>query len=276
MELVRIEARADGAEPLVYIAVPAMMERGAVVAFSTRRGGVSRGPYASLNLGGRGDLPENVKENRRRFFDAVGLGDVPAVGVPQLHGHEVAILGYDGSLRYPSGSHGADVLITRPGAPAAALYFADCTPVILFDPRTRAAAVVHAGWRGTVARVVGSAVAALEREFSVRPRDCLAAIGPTIGPCCYRVGEDVARAWRSALGDGSIRREGTRWFADLRGANLAALLEAGVPRRNIAVSGACTSCNRADFFSYRRDGGVTGRLCAVVYVPPGAELAARG
>ncbi len=151
----------------------------------------------------------------------------------------------------------ADVLLVRPGG-AAGVFTADCVPILLFDPRTRLGAAVHAGWRGTIARGPAAAVAALAGA-GARPPDLLAAIGPRIGPCCYAVGEDLAARFAAAFGADVARRAPGGPFLDLGLANRRALAAAGVARiAEIAVCTACAGGGRA-FFSYRRDGAIAGR-----------------
>jgi YfiH family protein len=152
-----------------------------------------------------------------------------------------------------------DVLITRRPDKTLLLRFADCTPVLLADPRRRAVAVVHAGWRGSAIRAAAAAVAALENTFGSNPRDLVAGIGPSIGPCCYTVGEDVVAAFadRPWLFDGGR--------LDLWQANAQALVDAGVPADHIEMAGLCTRCHSERFFSHRANGGQpAGRFAAVM------------
>lgn len=214
------------------------------VVFTTREGGVSEGAFASLNLGlATDDRPEHVHENRRRVLASLG-GDPKALALNrQVHGA--------GVLRARAGSRGqveGDALWTEePGLPVGALT-ADCVPVALVRQggERPAVAVVHAGWRGLLAGVVPAAVAALGGNVA-------AAVGPAIGPCCFEIGSEVARPLREAFGSDVVRdRRG-----DLPLATERALRAAGVAA--VDRLDACTACERARFFSHRRDAGVTGR-----------------
>ena len=164
---------------------------------TTRHGGVSTGHYASLNLSnGLGDDPAAVSENLNRACAALDIRREHLVSPNQRHTANVRRVGAaDRGHIWP----GYDTLVTdEPGVPLL-LRYADCTPVLIYDPAHHALAVVHSGWRGTVQGATGAAVAALASEFGSRPADMIAAIGPSIGPCCYEVGEDVTGAVRAAF-----------------------------------------------------------------------------
>jgi len=214
------------------------------VVFSTREGGVSEGPYASLNLGrATADEPERVDENRRRLCAEVGAQPEALAMNYQHHSADV--------LRARAGSRGerADGLWTEErGLPVLALA-ADCLPIALAraNGAKPAVAVLHAGWRGLVAGIAAEGVKTLGGGLVA------AMIGPGIGPCCYEVGEEVAAPFRRAFGMG-LYRDGK---LDLWGAAERALRAAGVAR--VDRVDLCTACNPDRFFSHRRDDGLTGR-----------------
>lgn len=222
---------------------------GVRAAFSTRLGGVSEGAYASLNLGLRtGDDPRRVVENRRRLAQAADADPETATMAFQVHGARVAEAEPRGVLR-PEGTRfeACDGLWTdRPGL-ALLLLTADCLPVALATRDGRRAAVLHVGWRGLAAGIVEAGADALGGD------ELRAAIGPGIGPCCYRVGEEVAGPFRRRFG-ADVAANGT---LDLPLAAERALRAAGC----VAVDrvDACTSCDAERFFSHRRDRGRTGR-----------------
>src|SRR5690348_1646975 len=167
-------------------------------AFSTRLGGIS--PLINekvLNLGFTDwDSRENVLENRRRFQTAAGAVNLPLISLKQIHSDVIHV--FDSA---PSESCRGDALITnRPGL-LLAVQTADCVPVLLVDPKKRAIAAIHAGWRGTLARIVAKTIGAMQMYFASTPRDLLAAIGPCIGPCCYEVGTEVATHFLSQFPD---------------------------------------------------------------------------
>jgi YfiH family protein len=233
-------------------------------AVTTRHGGVSTGRYSSLNLTtGTGDDPQAVGENLARTCAALNLRRDDLVSPNQRHTANVRrIEQADRGQIYT----GFDVFVTdQPGVPLL-LRYADCTPVLIYDPVRRAAAVIHSGWRGTVQGAAAAAVAALGQEYGSRPADLVAGIGPSIGPCCYEVGDDVTGAVHAAFRRpaelllapaGKARRHFDLWAANRRW-----LAEAGV--RHIEVAGLCTACRVDEFYSYRAEKGKTGHFGAVM------------
>jgi YfiH family protein len=234
-----------------------------VHAVTTRHGGVSTGPYASLNLSyALGDNPAAVAENVRRACKALGLRPEHLVSPNQHHTANVRrVDAGDRGRVWP----GYDALITDQVDVPLLLRYADCTPVLIYDPVHHALAVVHSGWRGTVQGITRAAVEALCREYGSRPVDMVAAIGPSIGPCCYEVGEEVAEAVHAAFArphELLPGRPGTRPHFDLWAANRRWLVEAGV--RKIEVSEFCTACHTDEFYSHRAARGRTGHFGAVM------------
>jgi YfiH family protein len=234
-----------------------------VHAVTTRHGGVSIGNYASLNLTkGSGDDPAAVEENLNRTCTALGLQREDLVSPNQRHTANVRLVDvHDRGRIWP----GYDALITdQPGVPLL-LRYADCTPVLIYDPVHHALALVHSGWRGTVLGASCAAIAALCREFGAEPADMVAAIGPCIGPCCYEVGDDVADAVHGAFlhPEGLLPdRPGGRRHFDLWAANHRWLADAGV--RHIEVAEMCTACRTDEFYSHRAEDGKTGHFGAVM------------
>jgi purine-nucleoside/S-methyl-5'-thioadenosine phosphorylase / adenosine deaminase len=221
-----------------------------VVAFSTRRGGVSTGPFASLNLGVRtDDDAENVAENRRRLFDSVGVRADDVAMNRQVHGATVR--------RAAAGVRDApgDGLWTdEPGRPMLA-FTADCLPIALAGTNgAPALALLHAGRLGLLAGIVAAGRAALG------PGHVAAVVGPGIGPCCYEVGEEIRDEYRARFGAHTVRGRNL----DLWSAAESALRESGVD--GVERTDLCTACHPELFFSHRRDGGVTGRQGAIGYV----------
>ncbi len=224
--------------------------------FTTRDGGASAAPFDALNLGDRvGDDPAAVEENWGRLAAATGLG---FARVRQVHGAEVVEA--DGPC-LPSRE--ADAVLSRTPGLAACVAVADCVPVLLADPAAGLVAAVHAGWRGTLARAAAAGVAALLRA-GASPGRLRAAIGPSIGPCCYQVSEALAGQFEAAFGAGVVRRGADGPRLDLWTANARTLAEAGVGE--VERLDRCTACDPRRFFSHRRDAGRTGRM--VAYVAP--------
>jgi YfiH family protein len=230
---------------------------GVVHGISTRTGGVSEGRCASLNVSySVGDEAANVDENLRRISSTVGSRREDLFAAYQVHGREVTIV----DAHTEGGPH-CDVLITRSPEKTLMLRYADCTPVLLADPKQGAVGVVHAGWRGSAVRASAAAVEALRDAFGSRPSDLMAGIGPAIGPCCYEVGEDVVNAFSdraSLFADGKL---------NLWEANRQALVEAGVPSEQIEVAAVCTQCQADRFFSHRANGGQpAGRFAGLIHL----------
>jgi YfiH family protein len=227
--------------------------------FSTRHGGTSEGPFATLNLARSvGDSIEHMLENHKRLAATVGYAPDKLFERSQVHGasvYEVREGDDPASVREGQG----DALITRVKGYAVGVRVADCVPVLLADTKSGAVAAVHAGWRGVVANVVGATLDALRCE----PATVLAAIGPSIGPCCFEVGDEVASQIAEAAGDGIVlRRPPHKPYVDLWRAIEMQLYRAGV--RTIDTLGMCTMCDREQWFSFRRDGAQSGRMLAVI------------
>lgn len=244
----------------IHALVPRALEgRGFLAAFTERTGGVSAGPFETLNLGlATGDRRASVEENRGRVLGALGVP--PPALARQVHGARVVRVGAGRAGAGWDGRAGpiadADaLLVSRAGLPVAVLV-ADCLPIALADPAAGLLAVVHAGWRGLAAGVIERALA----RFPA-PRRLLAAIGPAVGPCHYEVGEDVALAVAAGSEAGAVTaRRGGRVRLDLAATAARVLRAAGV--RRLEAAGACTACEEGRFFSHRRDGR-TGRQALI-------------
>jgi len=237
---------------------------------STRTGGSSCQPFASLNLGlHTGDEADKVRENRRRFACAVGVEPSRVTTAEQVHGDKVFVVRREhagrGAEEYSQTIKGVDALITNvPGIPLM-LFFADCVPVVIVDPKRRAIALSHAGWKGTAAGIAEKTVMAMASEYGTNPADCIAGIGPSIGQCCYEVDEAVINKLKKfSYWQDLITPKGARWQLDLWEANRRQLLDAGLVPDNVVISAVCTSCNTDLFFSYRAENGSTGRIGAVI------------
>jgi purine-nucleoside/S-methyl-5'-thioadenosine phosphorylase / adenosine deaminase len=253
--------------------------------FSTKPAGVStQDGQKVLNLGfTEWDTKENVLENRRRFQSALGATDLKLISLRQIHSDVIHL--FDAAP--PALCQGDASITNRPGL-LLSVQTADCVPMLLVDPKNRAIAAIHAGWRGTLARIVVKAIGQMQMQFKSNPSDLLAAIGPAIGGCCYEVGTEVATQYLSQFA------EAPEWFdefrtgdepnpiqwlnmmppghqpppknvlLDLRKANRAQLLGAGFRASNIFVSDLCSACRRDLLFSYRKEAAQSGRLLSVI------------
>ncbi len=235
----------------------------------TRIGGVSQAPYATLNLGHTvGDDLSAVEENHRRALGVVGVAPKKVVSPYQVHGAHVGIVG---PVHLGTVQAATDALITAtPGVPLL-MRFGDCTPVLFFDPVREVVGMAHAGWRGVAAGIVPATVRTLVERLGCDPVNVQVGIGPTIGPCCYQVGEEVVEAVRDACPPTSAGREQEpdriarrgpdgSWYLDLVGAVRRQLYAAGIPATHIEESGLCTACRVDEFFSHRAERGRTGRF----------------
>lgn len=261
-----------------WLAATALERAGPVVtAFSARLGGVSEGELSSLNIGFKvGDDPARARENRRRLAAALGLDAGALTCARQVHGTRVTVVTAADRGRGGLGPQDilppSDALVTA--APGVALlgFYADCVPILLYDPRRGTVGLAHAGWRGTVAGVAARAVEAMARELGSRAGDILAAIGPAIRSCCYVVDDTVTAPLLEACGGFVERGGGGRVTADIVGANRYFLARAGVRLGNIFDSGLCTSCRGDLFFSHRRQAGREGRMAAIIALRPGPAV----
>lgn len=263
-----------------------LAKAGVLLAFTERLGGVSVGPYASLNLAGHvGDDPRAVDENRERLLDALGLGPLRSrlTTAEQVHGDGIAVIG-EGDARPGSGAFADStrprctppvprtdaLLVCEPKAPLL-LCFADCVPVILVvtkddAPAGPAAGVVHAGWAGALAGLPGLAVSRLAQLSGCDPSRIRAYVGAHIGPCHYRVGAEIMSQFVNTFGTVARAESGG---LDLGAAVSASLTDAGVDPCSITSLGTCTAEATDRFFSYRAEGGLTGRHGAFVCILPG-------
>lgn len=237
-------------------------------AFTGRAGGVSEGYLSSLNLGmHRGDNPENVVKNYRIVGDALGFDPNRLVFANQIHSGIVRVvtekdcLGSLSHQQYPQ----CDALVTNTPGVAIAVFTADCTPILYYDPITGAVGAAHAGWRGTAAGIAKKTVETMVTAFGCKPSDIRVAIGPNIGRCCFETHGDVPEAMLAALGEGAkpyIFPAGEKFRVDLKGINAHFLRRAGV--ENIAIAKECTVCESHRFWSHRVTKGKRGSQIAVI------------
>ncbi len=230
--------------------------------FIGRRGGRSVGPYAELNVSLRvGDEADAVKNNICDLKHAVGIHDGRIVTMNQVHGERIVEV--TDKTRKEAGE--ADAMVTRERETYLGILTADCVPILLVAPKRRAVAVVHAGWRGTLAGIAAKMVRLLQEKYDIAPAGIEAALGPAIGACCYEIRDDVAGPFLEQWGvraESSLERRDDKQFLDLRRLNRELLTDAGVSR--IFEIGPCTSCASEDFFSYRREGAEIGRQLSFI------------
>ncbi len=241
----------------------------------TRLGGVSSSPYDALNVGHFiGDDHQAVEANHDLICQALGISRGDIATARQVHGSRVALVGPGDRGRVIPAT---DALITDTAGVALMLRFADCLPVLLYDPVRRAIGLAHAGWKGTVGRIAAKTASAMVEAYGSRPADLVAGLGPCIGPCCYQVGAEVIESVKASFDDWRrlLRPQGDGSFHfDLWEANRRQLVELGAPplspqklggrKGGIEVIQLCTACRTDEFFSHRAEGGRTGRFAVIL------------
>lgn len=248
------------------VKIPGMEEcRELVSGFTTRFGGVSEGPFASLNMNFfRDDPRENVAENFRLFSQDTGVAMENMVLSRQVHGVDI--------LRVTEEHKGMGITRERSYGPVDGLatdipgimlvtYYADCVPIYLYDPAKRAICLSHSGWRGTLSDMAGASVSAMTKWFGSDPGDIRASLGPHIGLCCFEVDGELAEAFFIAFPQsaGSARDcGGGKWRLDLGSIIRESLVKHGINAAHIRDSGICTKCCHDIFFSHRGSGGLAG------------------
>ena len=234
--------------PAIFQSIP-----GLVAGVSTRHGGLSDTPFASLNLGiHTDDSPEIIEKNLALFCEDVGVSPSDLARSYQVHGDKIWVTGRPG---YQSGF---DAMVSVEPGVFAGVSIADCTPILLADPVTRVCAAIHAGWKGTVAGIVEKTAKRMIENRGSNPADMLAYIGPCISLVHFEVGDEVAAQFAAEF----KTRVNNKWHVDLKEANAAQLRSVGI--RQIEIDPACTVEDKADYFSHRKEKGVTGRMLALI------------
>lgn len=246
---------------------------GPVQAMSTRAGGTSKGVYRSLNLGFHvGDNETTVLANRQQFCQALSLPLESLVVGQQVHGTDVAVVTrHDrgrGAKNQKDGIPHTDALVTNHHDVALMILVADCAAVLFHDPVNRAIGIAHGSWRGTVGGIGVKTVRTMVQTFGTHPQNLRAAISPSIGPCCYEVGDDVLSAFQPASPDAwehfVVRQDNGSLHLNLWEAIRRQLMESGIPEDRIEIAAYCTACRTDLFYSHRREEGQTGRNGIVI------------
>jgi len=226
----------------------------------TRQGGVSKGPFASLNTGGTvGDDPDAVMQNHQRIYETLGFDFSSRYDVWQVHGTEIHCTDAPRGADTPHPK--ADGILTDNPKVTLFMRFADCVPILLFDPRKKVAGIIHAGWQGTYQKIAKAAVEKMATCYGSDPKDMLAGIGPSICQKCYEVGSEVVAAFERSFGEAGKKFFTTRnggHHLDLWTANQEILKSSGVEQ--IEVAELCTACHLEDWYSHRAEKGKTGRF----------------
>ncbi|NIS71800.1 MAG: peptidoglycan editing factor PgeF [Proteobacteria bacterium] len=235
-------------------------------AFTSRQGGVSPPPFHALNLGtGTGDQETHVKSNREILMRTFGLD--PSVLFTANQVHEADILILESSTPAEVSKVSRDAIITQRRGIAIGVLTADCVPILVFDPVHRAVAAIHAGWKGIAGDLVGKTIRTMVDQFETRPEKLRAAVGPSIGPRCYEVDDQVRSAFSHHPDGWSKWAEAVSsraWMFNLSQASVDLLLGSGVRPDNLVFLDVCTHCHPHLFYSHRRDNGRTGRQISFV------------
>ena len=257
---------------VLYLSYPLLEQTGIVNhGFSTRIGGVSEGVFSSMNLSfSRGDVEACVRENFKRMAEAIGVEPNSLVFAAQTHTTNVRKVTAEDKgkgIVYPLDYPDVDGLITNELGICLTTFYADCVPLFFIDPVHKAIGLSHSGWRGTVGKMGQETLRRMKEEYGTDAKDVIAAVGPSICQDCYEVSEDVIEKFKEAFdeiywGELFYQKENNKYQLNLWKANEIILLEAGVPKENIAVTNVCTNCNSDVLFSHRATKGERGSLAA--------------
>lgn len=228
---------------------------------STRHGGVSKSPYLSLNLGlFTDDKPENVQQNRQLLFEDLGIRKSRVAHSYQVHKDNIL------KVTRCKAYEGYDALITGNVNTFVTVTVADCTPILIYDAKNKAVAAIHAGWKGTVLDIAAKTLQNMQKEFKTNPEDCYVYVGTCIDETSFEVGEEVAEQFAIEFKRLDKNSRKTKFYVDLKKANVAQLIKCGVPENQIEVSPYSTVLDNQNYFSHRKEKGKTGRMLALIGV----------
>ena len=248
---------------------PLLEKYGIVHGFTCRVGGTSDLVPGGLNMALHvGDTKEKVLANREKVAETLAFDLARATTCAQVHGNNIVAVTENligkGAFDYKDTIPDTDGLVTDLPRVPLMLFFADCVPVMLIDTKSKATALVHAGWRGAVGNIAAKGARLLHDKYGTEMKNIMAAIGPSIGPCCYEVDKNVwdkAEEFHACFVSGRVNH----WLLDLWQVNRVQLERLGIPAKNILCANCCTMDNTDEYFSYRAEKGKTGRLAAIIY-----------
>lgn len=235
--------------------------------FTTRHGGFSSGPLFSMNMSPTRDNPETVRFNYKAVCMCENIPAERCVLSQQTHTTNIRIVNEEDAgkgIFKESDIKDIDGLVTNVKNLPIVIFYADCVPILLYDSTKKVVAAVHAGWKGTVNNIAGKAIDIMVEKFGCNPGNILAAIGPSIGSCCFETGPEVAEKFISAGLSEFVEFKGEKFYIDLQSVNEHFMKNNGV--ENINISHLCTKCNTADFFSHRGCGADTGRMALIACI----------
>lgn len=241
--------------------------------FTTRKGGISSGEHYSLNMGlNRGDSRGNVEENFIRVCDVLDIEFKNLVFSDQIHSNKVKVIDENDrgkGITRESDIIGYDALTTNKKDVAIVTFYADCVPIFFYDPKHVVIALAHSGWRSTLMEIAGETVKTMVNTYGSNPRDIESVIGPSIGQCCFEVGNEVKEAFIDRMSWSSMYCETSKSgksYISLQGIINQTLINSGLKNDNIYICNICTKCNNNIFFSHRGDKGRTGSLAAIMQI----------
>jgi len=260
----------NGIQDFKYLTFPSLEEYADLFhCFTTRAGGVSEGSFASMNLGfGTGDMEENVSENYRIMAEKLNIRIEDIVETDQTHTCNIRYVTEKDKKRAMGEPEYNDVdgLFTDKKDVALMTFHADCTPLFFYDPVKKVIGMAHAGWRGTIKNIAGIMIKAFINDFGCDPTNIKAAIGPSLGSCCFEVDKDVADLFISAntkyMDFMKIKDE--KYHFDLWEINKYIMINEGMKASNIEIAGLCSKCHNDIFFSHRGQGGKRGLMCGII------------
>ena len=228
-------------------------------AFSTRLGGVSSGNFATLNLSKKIDDEEKVEENIQRFCNSAGFDRKSLCLIKQNHGKNIKVV----TNNQQNNGEFFDGSITNVKNLTLVTLHADCSPIFIVDPVTKSIGMLHAGWRGAVADISKEAILKMKSNFGSSAENLICCIGPSIGPCCFEIQEDIQHKFEK-ISPKLIKKRDDKIYVDIFECNKINLLESGVKEENIFISDLCTKCNHELLFSYRQQGKIHGNMAAMI------------
>lgn len=237
--------------------------------FTTRKGGVSKGSYESMNIGfSTGDDDENIKRNIEIMAEKLSIDVNDIVETNQTHTNNIKYVSekHKGYVFKPAQYHDIDGLYTDKKNLALMTFHADCTPIFYYDPVKKVVALAHAGWRGTFLNITGKMVRELKGKFGSNPSDIITAIGPSLGKCCFEVDKDVADMFlnENETFKNFMEIRPPKYHFNLWEINKLLLMNEGIGEENIEIAGLCTKCNNDLFFSHRGQGGKRGLMAGII------------
>jgi len=231
--------------------------------FTTRRGGVSNGCFKSMNMGyNRGDNADNVRKNYEVVCDFLNVDPARLAFTNQVHGKEIRVVG-ESDFNGGYAPRTCDAIMTDQPNITLVSFYADCVPLFFLDPVRKVIALAHAGWRGTLLEIGAETVKRMVFEYGSEPTNIKAGIGPSIGKCCFEVGDEVADAFTEKYEKFVINKGQGKFMVDLWGINVE-ILSAAISPKNIELSNICTKCNPNDFFSHRNMGAERGSMASFI------------